>query len=130
MAAWIGVRAATFMWRTASANKNPKGSPSPATSLNSPHCRQGRSSRCWRIGASRSVRSAASTGCSTHTDRCIGAVEHGHHRNQEQCQGSGPQVRTSCGAGTSPICPPPCAGSGFTSTWCSTSGAAKWWPGM
>jgi hypothetical protein len=31
--------------------------------------------------------------------------------------GSGLLVQTRFGAGTSPTCPPPCAGSGCTSTW-------------
>ena len=56
-----------------------------------------------------SVPRAAFVACSTPMDRCIGAIEHGYHRNQDQCQGSGSQGPIRFGAGTSPICPPPCA---------------------
>jgi len=38
--------------------------------------------------------------------------------------------QTGDGAGTSAFCRPQCGVCGCTSTWWSTSGAARWWPGM
>ena len=43
----------------------------------------------WPTAGCLSFRKAALTGCCTLTDRCTVAVEHGHHRNQERCRGSG-----------------------------------------
>jgi Helix-turn-helix domain len=77
-----------------------------------------------------SAQSAASTGCCTPMDKPIAAVGHGHHRSPERFHACGPQGRIRCGAGASPICPPPCAVCGCTCTWSSTSGAERWWPGM
>ena len=128
--AWIVVRAATVMSRTASAKKNVNGSSSPATSLNLQRCRQGKSCLFWPIAGFISVRNAAFTGCCTTTVRFTGGVVHGHHRNQDPCRGSGLSLRTSSGVGTSPTCPPPCEVCGCTSIWSSTSGAARLWRGM
>ncbi len=42
------------------------------------------------------------------TARCIGAVEQGRHRTQDQCQGYGSQEQITYEAGTLPIRPLPC----------------------
>jgi len=110
-------RAATATWLTALAMRNASGSCSPATRRDSPHCRRDRSCRCSRTGACISAQSTVSTWYSTRMARPIAVAGRGRHRSPEQFHASGPQVRISSGAGTSPISPPPWAGSGCTSTW-------------
>jgi hypothetical protein len=39
----------------------------------------------------------------------------GHHRSRALCHGCGPMGQIRCGAGTSPICPPPSEACGSTS---------------
>jgi hypothetical protein len=56
-------------------------------------------------------------GCSTRIARHFDVVEHAHPRSPDQFHACGPQDRIRCGAGTSPISPPPCAAGGCTSTW-------------
>lgn len=84
----------------------------------------------WPIRGCTSPRRAAFTWYSMSMASFTVAVVHGHHRNRARFHGSGPQEQSSCGVGPLPSCPLACAGSGFTSTWCSTSGAATSWPGM
>ncbi|NDD45344.1 MAG: helix-turn-helix domain-containing protein [Synechococcaceae bacterium WB9_4xB_025] len=75
-----------------------------------------RSCQPWPIRGCISARRAASIGYFMPTAKPIGEVERGHHRNPGRFRGSVPQEPIRCGAGTSPISPPPCEGSGFTST--------------
>jgi hypothetical protein len=89
----------------------------PATSPNSRRYHVGRSCLCWRIGACTSAQSAASTVCSTHTGKPIGGDEPGRPRSPERFHAYGRQGRIRCGAGTSPVSPPPSAGSSCTSIW-------------
>jgi hypothetical protein len=62
------------------------------------------------------ARSSACIGSCTKQDSANGGVGHDHRSNRGQYRASGLTARTSCGAGTSPICPPLFAVCGFTST--------------
>jgi transposase-like protein len=101
----------------ASRPRSARRSCSPAINPSTPRCHRVRSCLIWLTRGFLSVQRAASTGCSTTMTRCTVVVAQGHRRSPDVFHGCGPQARTRCGAGTSPICPPPCVGSGFTSTW-------------
>jgi hypothetical protein len=49
------------------------------------------------------------------TTKPTGSIAPGHCRSHDQCHDSGRQSQTRCGAGTSPICPPPFVGCGYIS---------------
>ena len=68
---WIAVKTATAWCLTVLATRSASGSCSPATSRNSRHCCRGRSCQSWPIGGCISAQSAASTGCSMPTAKCI-----------------------------------------------------------
>ena len=113
----IAVKAAAAMFLIVSRPRNVSGFCSPAINPSTPRCHRIRSCRIWLTRGSLSVQRAASTGSSATMTRCTGVVAPGSRRSPERFHGCGPQVRIRCGAGTSPICPPLCVGSGCISTW-------------
>ena len=115
--AWTAVKVALAWCLTASRTRSASGSCSRATSRNLPRCHRGRSCRSWRIRASISARSAASTGCSMPMVRPIAVAVPGRPRSHAQGRDWRPEGRISSGAGTSPTCPPASVASGCTPTW-------------
>ena len=114
---WIAVKAAPAWCLTVLATRSGSGSCSPATNRNSRHCRRGRSCQSWPTVVFISAQSAASTGCSMPTAKCIVVAGPGLPRHLDRCRGWRPGDPMRFGVGTSPSCPQVFVVSGSTSIW-------------